>query len=107
MTEHSIEELERQFQAAESRAAEANKLAREAKARLVSAKLDATGLIGHVVSYTRSGVTRKFMVEGFARWTERSLRGPKIKKDGHLSQMQDDCLIDRLTDHGPYEVPVK
>ena len=103
---HDIEELERQFQAANSRAMEANKLAREAKDRLTNAKLDATGLIGHVVSYERNGQTLKFVAKGFSPWGgELSLRGPKIKKDGHLSERDDGARITELTDHGPYQEP--
>ena len=108
MSEHSIEELERQYQAARSRASDANEAERAAKRRLVEAKLLATGLLGHVVSYERGTETRKFVVQGFSRWGgERILRGFKIKKDGYLSQIEDDAEISRLTDLGPYVEPSK
>lgn len=108
MTEHSIEELERQYEAARSRASAANEAERSAKAKLTMAKLEATGLMNHVVSYERGTEHRQFVVKGFSRWGGyRFLRGFKIKKNGQLSQVEDDAEITRLTDLGPYVEPGK
>lgn len=105
MTEHSLDELKRQVDAAFSKSQEANSALSAAKKRLLDAKLQETGLLGHIVSYTRGKEERRFVVEGFSRWSDRRLSGPQIKKDGTLSQRKDDAELTRLTDLGLYESP--
>lgn len=107
MSEHGIEELQRQYDAASSKANQANQAAADAKKRLLEGKMAATGLLGHVVSYTRGAEERRFVVESFSRWSDLILAGRKIKKDGTLSQHRDDAGINRLIDHGIYVEPSK
>lgn len=109
MTEHSIEELERQYQQARNKAEEALKASSAAKARLDQARVEATGLYNHVVSYTKTswknsvGTEVRFVVRELS-WGA-SVRGPIVKKDGYLGERHGDARISELTDHGPYVVP--
>lgn len=108
MTEHSIEELERQYQAAKEKVRTATLAEGEAKSRLDDARLAATKLGGHKVSYTdrRSGEVF-FVVSALGRFSN-GLEGPIIKKDGTLGQrtiQYSKFWNGALTDHGPYSEP--
>jgi hypothetical protein len=108
MSEHSLDELERQYQSAKEKTRLANLAEREAKSRLDQAKLTATGLEGHKVSYTnkRTGQV-SFVVKNLGRFGD-GLMGPALKKDGTLGQR--DIQYSKhwdgdLTDHGLYVEP--
>ena len=109
MTEHSIEELQRQLTSAEGAYREAGHRVDEARNRLKSARLDETGLRGHKVSYrqtswkNREGTEVFFVVQEMARFGQ-SVSGPVIKKDGTLGQVKKEAHPTSLTDHGPFEV---
>ena len=110
MTEHSIEELKRQLDAATSKVTEAQKSLNEAKARLNEARLNETGLRGHKVSYhatswrDRVGTEVFFVVESLSRWGH-DLEGRMVKKDGTLGSVKKQAYPTSLTDHGPYSEP--
>lgn len=111
MSEHSIEELERQYKSAQSKAQDAARAAQEAKSRLTQAKLDATGLNGHLVSYPRATWRNRetqeirFVVRGLSGWRDDEVRGPIIRKDGTEGEREGRCRIMAVTDHGPYVEP--
>lgn len=106
MTEHSIEELERQYQAACDRLRKAQAAATEAASRLADARLEATGLAGHKVSYSDRRKGEVFFV--VTRESHGNLSGPNIKKDGHYGERTVRYYKSwhgELTDHGPYVEP--
>lgn len=104
MSEHSIEELERQLQQADDRAKEANRLASEARRRLMVAKFEATGFKGCLAEYTERGKTIQFLPCRVARWGT-YIEGPKLKKDGTPSSFDGYCDPKRATNLGPYKAP--
>ncbi|MGN6539149.1 MAG: hypothetical protein ACTHKQ_25910, partial [Mesorhizobium sp.] len=61
MSEHSIEELERQVQQADDRAKEANQRASDARRRLMEAKFEATGFKGCLAEYEQRGKIVRFL----------------------------------------------
>jgi hypothetical protein len=88
MSEHSIEELERQVQQARSRKEEADRALREAESRLHQKRCEDSGLIGKYASYRG----RTLEIRSLTFWelgSKVSLRkyvGPRILKDGSLGQ---------------------
>lgn len=108
MAEHSIEELERQYEAAKGRAMQAKESEMKALGRLRDAQLASTGLVGHKVSYTvgrwmNTDDQRFFVVTGMRGFGH--MTGPLIKKDGHIGGRGTSAHISELTDHGIYEEP--
>jgi len=86
MTEHSIEELERQWEAARGRKIEADKLLEAARFRLHDAKCEASGWMGEVVEYRGA----RFVVsdiEFMSKSTPWRLACKQIKKDGTPSML--------------------
>lgn len=110
MTEHSIEELKREYSAAQSRVTAAQDAAREAKKRLDTAKLQATGLANHLVSYERASWRDdevkevRFVVRKMDEWGD-GVSGFIVKKDGTLGEREGRHSIKGLTDHGLYVEP--
>lgn len=110
MSEHSIEELERQVQQADDRAKEANQRASDARRRLMDAKLEATGFKGCIAEFdeqqgygrNRKTVTRQFRVERIGRWGG-TIEGTVIKADGTLGVMTKRCEASRARNLGPYK----
>lgn len=108
MAEHSIEELERQLTAAESRYRDAGKAVQEARTRLMAARVTASGLEGHVVSYVqrswrnREGTEVRFVVKAVNQWGS-DFEGPIVKKDGSLGERIARHPREGLTDHGPFQ----
>lgn len=107
MSEHSIEELERQLKAAESRVSEARRAASEAEARLKAARLDATGLKGHLVQGRRRASSPEYTiyVEEIRGWKHDEVRGRVLKKNGELGVQTMDLPIATVSDLGPYVEP--
>lgn len=112
MSEHSIEELERQVRQADDRAKEANQRATEARHRLMDAKLEATGFKGCIAEFdevqgygrNRKTITRQFRVERKGRWGD-SLEGTGIKADGTLGLINRRCSVSEARNLGPYKTP--
>lgn len=111
MTEHPIEELERQLVAARGRATEASQAVTRAEAALRSARVDSTGLVGHKVSFKRvtykdrTGTDQFFLVEKMSRWGRDVVEGRTIRKDGSLGTSTKSANVKDLVDHGLYEEP--
>ncbi|OAM84201.1 hypothetical protein [Devosia elaeis] len=108
MSEHSIEELERQLKAAEGRRAEATRAVQEAEARLKEARLDATGLKGHLVKGSRWSGSPEYtiLVEEFRKgWRSDDVSGRVLKKNGQLGVQTMDLPLLKVSDLGPYVEP--
>lgn len=109
MSEHSIEELERQWQAADSKARQAAEAAKAAKTRLKDAKFDATGFRGCVAEYTRTTwkktTTTRFLASGFSNWSNAHIEGKIVKKDGSLGERDVSCPASEAINLGPYVPP--
>lgn len=105
MTEHSIEELERQLQAAEARLADARNAVSNAKERLADARLLATGLKGHLVRGRRwrSSPEYTILAEKIQGWRNDEVGGRVLKKDGTIGVQFISLLIEYIADLGPYE----
>lgn len=112
MSEHSIEELERQMHQADDRAKEANQKAAEVRRRFMDAKLEATGFKGCIAEFdeqqgygrNRKTVTRQFRVERKGRWGN-NIEGTIIKADGTLGVMTKRCDASEARNLGPYTPP--
>ena len=102
MTEHNVEELDRQYQAAVSRRDEAQRATEAAYARLQAAHLQATGLANHLVRGQRwdSSPQYTFLVERLCGWGNNEVRGRILKKDGTLGEKIIEMPITRVTDLG-------
>lgn len=98
--EHSIEELQRQYEAAKSALNEAEQRERSARARLQAAKSKATGLKGMWLqekSGSRRIILCKFVSDGFCGYKP---SGPRLLKTGYLGESiifswRDFTVIDR------------
>lgn len=112
MSEHSIEELERQWKQAEDKAKEANLREREAKRRLLDAKFEATGFKDCAAEFkTRRGYgsrvttsTVMFLPKRIDLWGT-YIEGPMIRKDGTVGEREVRCRASDATNLGPYTPP--
>lgn len=112
MSEHSIEELERQWKQAEDRAKEANLRERDAKRRLWDAKFEATGFKGCAAEFKTSRgygtrattATVMFLPNRIDRWGN-YIEGPIIRKDGSVGEREVRCRASDATNLGPYTPP--
>jgi hypothetical protein len=87
MTEHSIEELERQYQQALSRKNDAESAFKEASQRLHDAKSKASGLIGKLVKDSKGTMMMVDGCGGFSRdGTPYRVSGYILKKNGQLGE---------------------
>lgn len=105
MVEHSIEELERQWQSARDRARQAQTEVHEAQRRLERARLDATGLAGHIVEGPQWGEHSKhvrIVARNIAGYRNEKVSGPIIKKDGTEGERRGEVIIEFATDLGPF-----
>lgn len=106
MTEHSIEELERQWQSAKDRLREAARAEIDAGKRVYAARLEATGLAGHVVEMTRTTYRTtsvlRILVTRLSSWGSHRVGGPVIRKDGTPGERQAEVDIASAKDLGPY-----
>jgi hypothetical protein len=115
MTEHSVEELERQYQSAKDKWHAAELSMREADARLQKARNDASGIIGHILEYTvRQGygktektITRRLLVDKVKKMSSGTeyAYGRLVKADGHKSIRSDHVDLQKTADKGIYEEP--
>lgn len=104
MDEHSIKELESQYQAALGRTKEAREEEAVARNRLQSAKFAATGFKDCVAEYTERGKTVRFLPKRMSRWGS-YIEGPMIKKDGTPGNVDKQCELSKATNIGPYTPP--
>jgi len=103
-SEHSVEELKRQWESARGRLLDAATAEHAAKARYEAAMVAATGLFGHVVEGPRwSGSAPQRIIVRRLDWYGDRFLGPVVKKNGREGTRQSEVLISLATDLGPYE----
>lgn len=105
MSEHSVEELERQYQSAKSRFGSARDDMRAAHERLQQAKLMATGFAGRLVRGRRWGSSPEytFLAEKITGYNNERITGRIVKKDGTLGARVAELEIKNLIDAGEYK----
>jgi len=115
MSEHSIEELERQVQSARDRQRQAQQDVWDAESRLQKARNEQSGLVGHVLEFKRyqgygqkaKFVTKRILVDTVKpawRGTMRAF-GKTILANGTVGLRRDDIDVTEATDCGPYVAP--
>jgi hypothetical protein len=114
VSEHSIEELKRQLQAAHDRAKQADDEVRAAQKRLQAAINEASGVLGHVLEFTQSRgcgrkrqtLTRRIVVDkvgpSWRREDGDEAHGFYVIASGAMGQMRGRVLIKDAKDLGPY-----
>lgn len=117
MSEHGIEELERQFQAARDRSKQADIDLKAAADRLQEARNEASGIIGHVLTYSISmgygskarKVERRLLVSKVAKAYNGELyaHGRLVIANGTIGLRGDHVPVSKATDAGPYVAPAK
>lgn len=107
MTEHSIEELERELQSAIDRRIASQQAEAAARQRLEDARTEATGLRGHLVQYerqvgwgTKARVEKRQMV--VTKASGYGVEGVRVRKDGSIGTATGYASKRQITDLGPY-----
>jgi hypothetical protein len=113
MSEHSVEELERQVKAAEDRHRQASLDVHAARQRLQDARNAESGIIGHVLQFDRSQgygrkartITRRILVDAVRPMSGGRYRayGKIIVANGSVGVRRDDIEAHEATDLGPYQ----
>lgn len=107
MTEHSIEELKRQYDAAKERARQAREASAVAETRWLDALFEATGFKGCVAECkTWKGATVRFLPNRVVRWTwGDDIQGQMLKKNGTPGDRIISMRVDKCVNLGPYTPP--
>lgn len=107
----TLEEIEAEIKTAHATVSALNLRLAELRKEKADVTVANSGLLGHIVSYTKSswrnrdGAEVRFLVEGVSRWGGPSLRGRMIKKDGSLGVKEIEASASTLIDHGLYVAP--
>lgn len=106
MSEHSVEELKRQWESAEGAARTASARAHEAKRRYHEARFEATGFAGCIAEFTRTrwkkpAETVRFLPKRISRFGD-EIEGNLIKKDGTEGEREVHCPVSMARNLGPW-----